>query len=71
MPFRFGGFAVQHNTKYGRRIVCYSAETARRDKRSANRRYRRAFKRAVDGGLEAVSEFNPKPSCFLTDWDIS
>ena len=69
--FRFGGFAVQFNARYGARIVVYSATTKRRDKRRANRTYRRAFRQAVHEGLEAPSEFNPRPRCFLTDWDIS
>ena len=62
---------VQRGIKSGYRIVCTRCQTRRKDKRAANRTYRRVFKQQLHSGIEALSEFQPSGSCFLTSWDVS
>ena len=57
--------AVSDDVHFAVRIVFWNAR--RQDKRLFNRRFRRAFNRAVrEGKVEAWSEFNAKKSYYLT-----
>lgn len=64
--------AVQHNCKSARRIVCYRADTAREDKRIANRRHRRYLNRVTRSFIKDPELFDSEgfdaPS--LSSWDI-
>jgi hypothetical protein len=64
--------AVQHNCKWARRIVCYSAHVARQDKRIANRRHRRHLNRVTRAFIKDPELFDSEgfdaPS--LSSWDI-
>lgn len=64
--------AVQFNCKSARRIVCYKADTARDDKRIANRRHRRALNRITRSFIRDPERFDNEgfnaPS--LSSWDI-
>ena len=64
--------AVQKGCKKARRIIFYRAETARKDKRMANRRYRRHLNHVTRGFLRDPARFDRE--CFtapsLSMWDI-
>lgn len=64
--------AVQHSCKWARRVICYRADTARDDKRIANRRHRRYLNRVTRGFTHDPETFYDEsfsaPS--LSSWDI-
>lgn len=65
--------AVQFDCKWARRIVCYTAETRRADKRKANRRHRRALNRVTRRMRVDAERFYDEvfaaPS--LSGWDVA
>lgn len=63
--------AVAYHAGHARRIVCYHPNSYFKDKRRANRAFRRCLKRQVKAGIQAWSEFTPSARCYLYWFDIA